>query len=105
MLRFWSKVSPPNADGCRLWRAGTVESKGVTYGQFWYEGKPQRAHRVAFMLTHGITLRPNEEVHHLCEVGLCCESSHLTVKRDRVHRSEHAREKARSHRQDARRRA
>lgn len=48
--RFWSKVD--RSGDCWLWMA-SLDGKG--YGQFRLDGRhPWKAHRVAYMLTHGI---------------------------------------------------
>ncbi len=47
MERFWTKVQ--KGPGCWLWTASTRNR----YGQFWFDGRTQPAHRVAWQLTYG----------------------------------------------------
>ena len=78
--RFWGKVAPPNAQGCRLWIAGHDEDG---YGVFnlRHDGKKKnyRAHRVAYFIYTG--QQPNElMVCHNCpeyDRPPCITESHL----------------------------
>ena len=67
--RFWSKVAQTGPNECWLWQAG-----GSLYGVFWYEGKNDSAHVVAFILTYGY--RP-PVVMHTCDTPKCCNPVHL----------------------------
>jgi hypothetical protein len=48
--RFFSKVAVSDPSDCWEW-TGYCVSGG--YGTFWYQGKPQLSHRVAWELTRG----------------------------------------------------
>lgn len=74
MNRFWSKISVGKPDECWEWQASRVRE----YGKFWLNGKYQRAHRVAYELTHG-SIPNNMLVRHKCDNPLCCNPSHLLV--------------------------
>lgn len=73
-VRFWSKVE--KGDGCWLWTGAT--DGGHRYGAFQYEGRVQRAHRVALALS-GVTIPDGMDVDHLCRVTLCVRPDHLEV--------------------------
>lgn len=70
--RFWSKVDKRGPDECWEWTA-TKTRKG--YGQFNYEGRTQRAHRVAYMIAIGPI--PRESLDHICRNRGCVNPSHL----------------------------
>lgn len=69
--RFWAFVD--KRDGCWLWR-GALSQSG--YGYFMLAGKNTRAHRVAWMLTHG-EISPGLHVLHTCDVRACVNPAHL----------------------------
>ena len=71
--RFWSKIDQrEDPDSCWDWRA----SFGTTgYGQIRWNGTTEKAHRVAWELTHGE--RPTLCVLHRCDNRSCCNPTHL----------------------------
>lgn len=69
--RFWKRVTLNPTTGCWLW-TGRVRNTG--YGDFWYEGKPWRAHRVAYRAFRD-ALPPILD--HICEVRHCVNPDHL----------------------------
>ena len=72
--RFHEKwISEPNT-GCWLWTAG--RSGGKRYGVMAFNGKPQLAHRISFILHKG-KFPENLYVCHKCDVGLCVNPDHL----------------------------
>jgi hypothetical protein len=73
--RFWSKV--PKTDGCWIWTGAFTgaPSSGSRYGEISVEGRPQRAHRVAWFLSHGEW--PAGHVLHACDMPSCVRPSHL----------------------------
>jgi hypothetical protein len=73
LVRFWSKVSLPNKEGCRTWTACKF-AEG--YGWFCYKGKSFRAHRVAWILLYGPIPKGLHVCHH-CDTPSCCEPTHL----------------------------
>lgn len=70
--RFWSKVSSPDENGCRVW---TASRHRLGYGHFRLNGKVEASHRVAFLLHHG--REPEDCLLHSCDNRACCEPSHL----------------------------
>lgn len=69
--RFLEKVE---FDGeCWLWRAA---KDPCGYGQFYWNGRPHKAHRVAYALTFG-AIPKGKELDHLCRVRHCVRPSHL----------------------------
>lgn len=75
--RFLAKTAVgPNR--CILWTASTANG----YGQFVYEGRPQRASRVAHLLFVGPA--DGLDVDHLCRNKLCVNPAHLEAVSHRV---------------------
>lgn len=71
-IRFWSKVAPPNRNGCRLFQGALDDG----YGRFWINGKLGLAHRVAWELTYG-PISPGLHLDHLCRNRSCVNPEHL----------------------------
>lgn len=77
--RFWEKVNKagPIYKGSPCWQ-WTASSDTSGYGQFKYQRRNVRAHRVSWYLLHGNP--PLElQVNHLCSNPLCVNPSHLEV--------------------------
>jgi hypothetical protein len=76
-VRFWRLVDKSRGDkACWLW-LGTKLKAG--YGTFGVDGKPLKAHRVAFELTYGL-IPDGNSVCHNCPGGdnpSCVNPSHL----------------------------
>lgn len=72
--RFWAKVLPPDANGCRIWAGGT-DGDG-RYGGFWDGRRVVRAHRWAYEQHHG-PLPDGVVLDHLCRVTRCVNPDHL----------------------------
>lgn len=78
--RFWSKVDKRGPDECWLWMNRTHPVTG--YGEFRFRGATSRAHRVAYILTHG-EIPEGLELDHACprapcrEQRRCCNPAHL----------------------------
>jgi hypothetical protein len=71
--RFWSKVD--KTDTCWLW---TACCRPDGYGQFWQDGRMQRAHRLAFRDLLGAIPR-RFVLDHLCRVRNCVNPDHLEI--------------------------
>lgn len=66
-----SKVDP--VSGCRVWTGAT---KANGYGNFYFRGAVQGAHRVAFILAKG-PVPAGQYVCHSCDNPSCIEPGHL----------------------------
>ena len=73
--RFYSKVNKlgVKAKYCWEWTAST-DSHG--YGQFAFDGKMRRAHRISYMIRCG-DIPKDMCVLHKCDNSLCVRPSHL----------------------------
>jgi hypothetical protein len=60
-------------DACWTW-TGTVDTWG--YGQLTWKNQPHRAHRLAWIATHG-PVPVGLSVCHRCDHPLCCNPAHL----------------------------
>ena len=72
MKRFWAKVDKTKS--CWLWCAST-RGNG-RYGNFYFDGKNQQAHRIAYQIKHG-TIPEGMHVLHRCDNTLCVNPEHL----------------------------
>jgi hypothetical protein len=71
--RFWRKVSGGNVETCWLW---TGSIKGTGYGQIMIDGRPARAHRVAYELLRA-EIPSGLVLDHLCGIKACVNPWHL----------------------------
>lgn len=69
--KHYIKLGP---DDCWIW-TGYKNKKG--YGRFYYQGKLESAHRIAFMFESGIPLQECGFVLHKCDNPPCVNPSHL----------------------------
>lgn len=75
--KFWRKVNykgpihPVLGTRCWLWK-GTIRNGG--YGQYKFNGKSERAHRVAWFLTYGKW--PELSLLHQCDTPACINPAH-----------------------------
>lgn len=67
--RFWSKVD--KSGDCWVWTAGRDNAE---YGQFRYEGKNVKAHRVSFFFENGYWPKVTR---HTCDNPPCVNPAHL----------------------------
>ncbi len=87
-VRFWSKVDKngqppalaPDLGPCWIWRGALTHG----YGQFYLDGRVERAHRVAYKLAVGpiplsaaVTSTHGVCILHRCDVRACVNPSHL----------------------------
>lgn len=69
--KFFHKTKK-DASGCWLW-TGSCDGR---YGNFWFRGKHEKAHRVAFILFVG-QIAPGKDICHRCDVTRCVNPTHL----------------------------
>ena len=67
----WNFVKNGKGSGCRA-------NKGAGYGQFWWGGQKQMAHRYSWMRAHG-PIPPGTQVDHLCRNTRCVNPDHLQI--------------------------
>ena len=73
--RFLKKIKVIGS--CWVWQAGIRKTgKDFTYGQFSFNGYPEWAHRVSYMLFKGV-IPEGLNVCHSCDVPLCVNPDHL----------------------------
>lgn len=70
--RFLAKVQIA-LSGCHEW---TATLRGDGYGSFWFQGRLQQAHRVAYVFAYG-AVPDGLEVHHTCCNPRCVNPDHL----------------------------
>jgi len=83
MQRFFEKTRRIRSTKCLEWTAGKSR-----YGYFFYQGKLEQAHRVAWKLAHG-SIPLNHIIHHSCGNKLCVNVKHLTSMPAQEHRRHH----------------
>ena len=72
---FYSKIKFNESNWCWDW-LGSLNSGG--YGQFSFQNKTWKSHRMSYMLFKGVI--PNDrEIDHLCKNRKCCNPEHLRL--------------------------
>lgn len=71
MERFWEKVD--RSGSCWIWKRGLSKSG---YGKFWLNKLNMRAHRAAWVITHG-EVPSGMMVCHRCDTPACVRPEHL----------------------------
>jgi hypothetical protein len=76
-IRFWTKVDRSGGpDACWLWLGGVSSNTG--YGNFWWLGRTQSAHRVAYIFEHG-AIPLSLVIDHLCRTRRCVNPAHMEL--------------------------
>lgn len=73
---FWSKVAKGKPDECWPWTAGRF-AWPANYGAIWRDGRTQKAHRWALILTGGEPPADKPKAIHSCDNPPCCNPNHL----------------------------
>jgi hypothetical protein len=75
--RFWSKVDrSAGPEACWLW----IASRGPNgYGYFGYQERVHLAHRIAWQITNGREILPEEIIRHSCDKPPCVNPAHLLL--------------------------
>ncbi len=73
-VRFLEKVKINTVTGCWIW-CGYRDKKG--YGQFWYQGRSQWAHRWAKQAWHG-AFQMGIQGNHECRNTSCVNPDHIS---------------------------
>jgi hypothetical protein len=63
-------------DGCWIWTRGCAKGG---YGAVFIGGKTRRAHRACYELIRGVTLTPDQFLHHICNNKACINPFHLEI--------------------------
>jgi len=75
--KYESKILRIPESGCWIWM-GAVKTHKHPYGWVGYKGKNYNAHRLFYMLHHGIQLtNPKILICHTCDVPQCVNPDHL----------------------------
>ena len=74
--RFDYRVFPEPMSGCWLWN-GARNLQG--YGQFKIKGRQWSAHRVSWLLSHGVMPPDHLVVMHRCDTKPCVNPDHLQL--------------------------
>ncbi len=72
---FWGRVEKRDENECWLWKLAVYKKDG--YGATTWEGKPFKAHRLAFILSGGLLTKDKPLVLHSCDNPPCCNPAHL----------------------------
>jgi len=72
--RFWAKVD--KSGNCWLWLGSVGKERLKDYGNFYINGRAERAHRVAWMFKNG-SIPPGMVICHSCDTPRCVRLSHL----------------------------
>ena len=79
---FWSQIERKGPEDCWVWtspgRSGTHQEYGMVGARAGLTPSGTRLpHRIAYELTHGVTLAPETPLDHLCRNTLCANPAHL----------------------------
>ena len=78
--RFWAKVNRGDSQTCWPW-IGKQRGPG-SYGILWVNGHCIVAHRISWILAHGVAIPPHRLVCHHCDYPPCVNPSHLYIGTD-----------------------
>lgn len=73
--RFWAKVHRRSVTECWPWLSVKIASG---HGRFWYRGRFEGAHRMAWIIHRG-SIPAGLCVLHQCDNASCCNPSHLSL--------------------------
>lgn len=70
---FWSRTIPEPNSGCHFWLGASNKRR---YGFMCFDGRSQKAHRIAWLLTRG-PIPQGLRVLHRCDMPECVNPDHL----------------------------
>lgn len=76
IARFRRKYLVDLTSGCWVWQGSTAVSG---YGRFGIGGRCPVAHRVSWVIAHGVDIPPSKVLDHLCRNRACVNPAHLDV--------------------------
>lgn len=71
---FWAKVD--TSGDCWIWTGARLKDEYGDYGNAWWNGRAQPAHRVSYQLERG-PIPVGLQIDHLCRTRLCVRPDHL----------------------------
>ena len=76
--RFWSKIDIRGDSDCWNWIAAP-RKKSEGYGAFWFNGRHEPAHRMAYIFCKCVDIPNGMVACHKCDNPRCCNPNHLFI--------------------------
>ena len=75
--QLWSRVKKTSKNKCWLWFSTSKNEHG--YGILNYNGRTEKAHRIAYQLFYNCKLTSDQHLLHSCDIPACCNPHHLKI--------------------------